>query len=185
MPKIFKVVGFIVLAFLILITALYFTLKLLHNFVNLEPDPAPLQIRFSNNQDDWNKYSDSILNFLYPKDLEVITDTESTFSAKSPQYRLDFDWDKNSRIYEDRIDEIKNTYDSYSISIKDQDGYKVYFDSRMSAEGNYSREVFIPHDGGIVQITVSSDTNGVKDEAAILRKVEYLADQIVKTIKFK
>jgi len=144
-------------------------------------------------QADWETYinKDYGYSFKYPADFVLSENPSlnimSASSSNSSNYSIFVESGLNISDFEPWMGRIQEDVDSNGLSAKIEliDNKKAYFQSRMSAEGIFERNVFIVLDKSIIWVSVQADTS-VKgnEEPAIYSKIERLVDSILSTFEF-
>jgi hypothetical protein len=135
-----------------------------------------------------NIYSDSVIEFMYPNDFLEANSSNSKFSAKNDLYQLYFNWDANPNRYDTTTKEIETEFKAGELSSKVENinGRKIYFESVMSGNGFYSRNAYIPYNGGVIYFELSADTSlKGNEEPEIYDTVEVLLNKIINSIRLK
>lgn len=140
---------------------------------------------------DWKTYKNGQDSFIfkYPSDFSLIkTASLSEVVMGNSNNTLSVEWNRNVSEYKDWINDIKDDIkkeDEPHVKMSMIDNNEVFFESRMSAEGVFERNVIFLLDKSIIHLNLSADT-GLKgnEEPDIYSKVEDLADLIISTFKF-
>jgi len=157
--------------------------------------PSPIIQSYPLNDDSSQSYSFPLhsYTFLYPKEFKGPADANHQLTATSSKYTLTTRWDEDaSGSSAKTIAKIQAKFDQKdpSVMIKTKilpDGkttWKFYFESLMSGNSYFIRNVYVPWDTGFILLSVSADTNlPGNQEPEVYTTVENLTDQITDSFR--
>lgn len=170
----------ILIALFLVSVIFYFGLNFLKSNTNgVSPDDNNLQIN--------NKASVGGYSFMYPGQFTQVNKDNFEFYAENGIYFITADFIKDYSSYNKWLLDIKSELKTKSPQVSSAvvQGKEVLFESRMSAEGTFERNVFVETNNGLIRITVNGTAeNTNQNEETIISVVEDIATDVANSLEF-